>query len=215
MAVGLRENNKFKIGDLVRHKNREEIWLVVDNYPGASCRHVNVKDEEGIVLNDIHTDWLVLVERAVIPEEEIVFEVGDIVDCILHKNRLFLSDTYKITSIDLENKRCSVQGETGLEDYDVPLNWFKKKEEKEFHSSHYESDSIEPISYIMGNKMSFNRGNIIKYASRVGKKENQEKLDCHKILDYMMLLAIEEGILLDKKELIDLINYRFNWKESR
>lgn len=153
MAVGSRENNKFKINDLVRHKNKEELWLVVDNYPGASCRHVNVRDEEGIVLNDIHTDWLVLVERPATPEK------------------------------------------------------------KEFHSSHYESDAIEPISYIMGNKMSFNRGNIIKYASRVGKKENQEKLDCHKILDYMMLLAIEEGILLDRKELINLINYRFDWSD--
>ncbi|MGL5715414.1 MAG: DUF3310 domain-containing protein [Paraclostridium sp.] len=216
MAVGLRENNKFKIGDLVRHKSKEEVWLVVDNYPGASCRHVNVRDEEGIVLNNIHTDWLVLVERAVTPEEEeVVFEVGDIVDCILHKNRLFLSDTYKITSIDLKNKRCSVQGESGLEDYDVPLNWFKKKENKEFHSSHYESDAIEPIEFMMSNKMDFCRASIVKYAFRAGKKEGQESLDIKKIIDYALLLAMQEGIAFTKEDAQDIIDYRFGWKEGR
>lgn len=99
-------------------------------------------------------------------------------------------------------------------EFSVHHSWLNYlSQDKKFHSSHYESDAIEPISYIMGNNMSFNRGNIIKYASRVGKKENQEKLDCHKILDYMILLAIEEGIPLDRKELIDLINYRFDWSD--
>lgn len=82
---------------------------------------------------------------------------------------------------------------------------------KEFHSSHYES-RIEPIQYIMANKLSFNRGNIIKYATRAGKKSGQEKLDIHKIIDYAMLTAIEDGIELNEEELIDLIKYRLSWR---
>ncbi|MGL5713817.1 MAG: DUF3310 domain-containing protein [Paraclostridium sp.] len=151
----------------------------------------------------------------VIPEEEVIFEVGDIVDCILNKNRLFNSETYEITSIDLENRWCSVQGETGLEDYDVPLNWFKKKEKKEFHSSHYESESIEPIEFMMSNKMDFCRASIVKYAFRAGKKEGQESLDIKKIIDYALLLATQEGIEFTKEDAQSIIDYRFSWKEGR
>lgn len=88
------------------------------------------------------------------------------------------------------------------------------KEDNMFHSSHYEG-AIEPIQFIMANKMTFNRGNIIKYATRAGKKSGQEKLDIHKIIDYAMLMAIEENIELDRDELVKLIDYRMNWKKER
>lgn len=96
--------------------------------------------------------------------------------------------------------------------------WYVKKKEvcavKEFHSSHYEG-KIEPIEFIMANKMSFNRGNIIKYATRACKKSGQEKLDIHKIIDYAMLMAFEEGVDIDKDDIIKLVNYRFDWKKKR
>ena len=85
---------------------------------------------------------------------------------------------------------------------------------EEFHSSHYEG-KIEPIEFIMANKMSFNRGNIIKYATRACKKSGQEKLDIHKIIDYAMLMAFEEGVDIDKDDIIKLVNYRFDWKKIR
>lgn len=88
------------------------------------------------------------------------------------------------------------------------------KEDNMFHSSHYEG-KIEPIQFIMANKMTFNRGNIIKYATRACKKSGQEKLDIHKIIDYAMLMAIEENIELDRDELVKLIDYRMNWKKER
>lgn len=88
------------------------------------------------------------------------------------------------------------------------------KEDNMFHSSHYEV-AIEPIQFIMANKMTFNRGNIIKYATRLGFKSGQEKLDIHKIIDYAMLMAIEENIELDRDELVKLIDYRMNWKKER
>lgn len=96
--------------------------------------------------------------------------------------------------------------------------WYVKKKEvcavKEFHSSHYEG-KIEPIEFIMANNMSFNRGNIIKYATRACKKSGQEKLDIHKIIDYAMLMAFEEGVDIDKDDIIKLVNYRFDWKKNR
>ena len=84
----------------------------------------------------------------------------------------------------------------------------------EFHSRHYNA-TIEPIEYIMSNKLSFNRGNIIKYATRACKKSGQEKLDIHKIIDYAMLMAFEEGVDIDKDDIIKLVNYRFDWKKNR
>lgn len=84
----------------------------------------------------------------------------------------------------------------------------------EFHSGHYNA-TIEPIEYIMMNKLSFNRGNIIKYATRAGKKSGQEKLDIHKIIDYAILMAFEEGIDIKESEIIDLVKYRFNWEKDK
>lgn len=83
-----------------------------------------------------------------------------------------------------------------------------------FHSSHYESNKIEPITYIMANNMSFNRGNIVKYAHRAGKKEGQQELDIKKIIDYAMLLGFENGAFPSREELIMLIDYRYDWKEE-
>lgn len=90
-----------------------------------------------------------------------------------------------------------------------------KTNKKEFHSSHYESDSIEPIEFMMSNKMDFCRASIVKYAFRAGKKEGQETLDIKKIIDYAILLAMQEGINFTKEDAQSIIDYRFNWKEER
>ena len=54
----------------------------------------------------------------------------------------------------------------------------EKEEEKEDIiecPQHYARWKIEPITYIMRNDMSFWRGNIIKYATRAGHKQYQNK----------------------------------------
>lgn len=38
------------------------------------------------------------------------------------------------------------------------------------HPPHYTDYSIEPVTFIMANELSFWRGNIVKYALRAGKK---------------------------------------------
>lgn len=87
-------------------------------------------------------------------------------------------------------------------------------EDNSFHSSHYHG-KIEPIDLISSNRLDFNRASIIKYAFRAGKKSGQEKLDIKKIIDYALLLANQEDIELSKEEIIELINYRYNWIDNR
>lgn len=108
-----------------------------------------------------------------------------------------------------ENDDCS---EAGVYCCNLEL---LNKEKETFHSSHYESDAIEPIEFMMSNKLDFCRSSIIKYAFRAGKKEGQETLDITKIIDYALLLAQQEDIPFTKEDAQKIIDYRFNWKEAR
>lgn len=79
-------------------------------------------------------------------------------------------------------------------------------------NTHYKS-KIEPLEYIIENGFDFVRGNIIKYASRVGKKKGEEKNDIKKIIDYALILAKQENINIDFDELKKIIDYRKEWKK--
>lgn len=79
-------------------------------------------------------------------------------------------------------------------------------------NNHYKS-KIEPLEYIIENGFDFVRGNIIKYASRAGKKEGEEKNDIKKIIDYALILAKQENINIDFDELKKVIDYRKEWKK--
>ena len=50
-------------------------------------------------------------------------------------------------------------------------------------NEHYNGD-IEPIDLIEAQNLNFNRGNVVKYVSRAGKKEN-EREDLEKALWYI------------------------------
>jgi hypothetical protein len=49
---------------------------------------------------------------------------------------------------------------------------------------HYKTESIDVIDICKILELNFNRGNILKYISRAGKKEN-EMQDLEKALDYL------------------------------
>lgn len=103
----------------------------------------------------------------------------------------------------------------GFGDSEFHVSHFELYKEPKFHSSHYESDSIEPIEFMMSNKLDFCRASIIKYAFRAGKKEGQESLDIKKIIDYAILLAMQEGIDFTYQDAKDIIDYRFEWEGKR
>ncbi|MFQ9297749.1 MAG: DUF3310 domain-containing protein [Clostridia bacterium] len=74
-----------------------------------------------------------------------------------------------------ENYYPSVQ-EVEVEDINDPVN----------HPSHYCDGNIEVIDFIIDKKLNFNRGNVIKYTSRAGKKNpNKEVEDLEKARFYL------------------------------
>ncbi len=55
--------------------------------------------------------------------------------------------------------------------------------------SHYTSGGIEPIKYIQSHKMNYEKGNVIKYITRAGKKKGQSEIkDLKKAMKYIGLL---------------------------
>lgn len=160
-------------------------------------------------------------EYAEIEEEKEVenkFKVGDKVrfvgDYELYKGAIKYGSCFWVHSIESESR---INVTNGIDVYEgVSANSFELIEEKkEFHSSHYESDSIEPIEFMMSNKMDFCRASIVKYAFRAGKKKGQESLDIKKIIDYAILLAMQEGIDFTYQDAKDIIDYRFEWEGKR
>lgn len=43
------------------------------------------------------------------------------------------------------------------------------------HPSHYTSGAIEPIDFIESQGLNFNRGNVVKYIARAGRKKSKGK----------------------------------------
>lgn len=116
---------------------------------------------------------------------------------------------------DFKTNYIEVIDDTGANVVATKDRFCMETEVEVFHSNHYESDSIEPIEFIMSNNLDFCRGNIVKYGFRAGKKQGQEALDIKKIIDYSLLLAIQEGISISRDDIVKLVDYRFKWKESR
>ncbi|AHJ02910.1 hypothetical protein AX10_00055 [Listeria monocytogenes WSLC1001] len=55
--------------------------------------------------------------------------------------------------------------------------------------SHYTSGGIEPIEFIQSHNMNFEKGNVIKYVTRAGKKEGQTEVkDLKKARQYLDFL---------------------------
>lgn len=142
-------------------------------------------------------------------------------------NRSFVSDkfydvsrvfndgkTYELIAEDGNPKCVHVSWLADIAKHETEKNEVVEKPEK-FHSSHYESKGIECIELITSNKLDFCRSSIIKYAFRAGNKEGQGKLDIKKIIDYALLLALQEDIEFSKEDAQSIIDYRFGWKESR
>ena len=53
------------------------------------------------------------------------------------------------------------------------------------HNNHYKA-KVQPIELIEANELNFNRGNVVKYVSRAGKKEGEPEIkDLEKALYYL------------------------------
>ncbi|MGL5963973.1 MAG: DUF3310 domain-containing protein, partial [Fusobacteriaceae bacterium] len=109
---------------------------------------------------------------------------------------------YKVLATDLTNGITKVVNDIDEE------SWYKSDmfvEQVKNGGTHYQSSGIEPINFIMSNKLDFCRGNIIKYAFRAGKKQGEATADITKIIHYALFLAEQENIEIDWNKIRGLV----------
>lgn len=68
----------------------------------------------------------------------------------------------------------------------------QEQKEKQIGGNHYLNKSIQPIDYIMENKLGFCEGNVVKYVTRHKEKNGAE--DIRKAIHYLrFILASDYG----------------------
>lgn len=87
--------------------------------------------------------------------------------------------------------------------YEILVKYQHRMEEDDtkkddiYHPNHYTSGGIEPIQYIQSHNMNYEKGNVIKYITRAGKKEGESEIkDLKKAQNYIQLLITK----LEEKE---------------
>jgi len=70
---------------------------------------------------------------------------------------------------------------------------------------HYASSKIEPIDYIVANKLSYCEGNVVKYISRWKLKGGLQ--DLHKAKQYIDFIIDKEGVTTVTKDEEDNIPF--------
>lgn len=93
-----------------------------------------------------------------------------------------INKEYKV--IEFDNYFAQIRDDKGGNTW-IGHDFFEKtvKEKKE---KHYKTNSIDVIDICKLYSLNFNKGNIVKYICRAGKKENTPELvDLKKALDYI------------------------------
>ena len=64
--------------------------------------------------------------------------------------------------------------------------YYKQKEENVIKPSHYKAGEFDVIAFCQLHNINFDLGNVIKYVTRAGKKENNSELqDLNKAMEYL------------------------------
>ena len=64
--------------------------------------------------------------------------------------------------------------------------YYKEKEKNAIKPSHYEAGEFDVIAFCQLHNINFDLGNVIKYVTRAGKKENNSELqDLNKAMEYL------------------------------
>ena len=64
--------------------------------------------------------------------------------------------------------------------------YYKQKEENAIKPSHYKAGGFDVIAFCQLHNINFDLGNVIKYVTRAGKKENNSELqDLNKAMEYL------------------------------
>lgn len=79
--------------------------------------------------------------------------------------------------------------------------------DKQVGGNHYKQQTIQPIEYIIANKLDFCRGNIVKYITRDKFKEKDD--DIKKVIDYAIFI-LKFDYKYDDKDIKNYFKERFN-----
>lgn len=66
----------------------------------------------------------------------------------------------------------------------------KMNKEKQVGGSHYNNKAIQPIDYILENKLGYCEGNVVKYVTRHREKNGAE--DIKKAIHYLRFILADE-----------------------
>ena len=118
-------------------------------------------------------------------------EIGDIVKCVdlsgLSYSDVFLTygNTYKVIGVDKvsEIEIIDIVDDSGLV-VSYPFRLFSKVDTENKSATKHYDESVQPIDLIEAFNLGFNRGNVIKYVSRAGRKDNELE-DLEKALWYL------------------------------
>ena len=76
---------------------------------------------------------------------------------------------------------------------------YGKASEKQIGGSHYKDCAIQPVDYIVKNKLDFLEGNVVKYITRHKEKDGPE--DIKKVIHYaQLILELTYGIKKTKEK---------------
>lgn len=155
---------KFNLGDKVRIKSNGVIGIIIargyNEYLDENDKQQSFEEYqiEADKFYQCNEDEIELCNPII---EEGKYLTKDIIDCKMFKELTRLLKPQEIKNIKVE---------------DDPVN----------HPSHYTDGNIEVIDFIIDKKLNFNRGNVIKYTSRAGKKNvNKEVEDLEKARFYL------------------------------
>lgn len=160
---------KFNLGEKVKIKSNGVIGIIIargyneylnENDKQQSFEEYQIEADKYYQCNE---DEIELCNPVI---EEGKYLTKDIIDCKMFEELTGLLKPQEIKNIKVEDK----------ENNNDPVN----------HPSHYCDGNIEVIDFIIDKKLNFNRGNVIKYTSRAGKKDsNKEVEDLEKARFYL------------------------------
>lgn len=107
-------------------------------------------------------------------------EVKQVMGHDVFKCEVYYKDGDKLDVLFYENELMKRGCETAGKLYEE----FHYRNEPDTIPSHYKANEFDVIDFCNDYGLNFNRGNVVKYVARAGKKENELK-DLKKALDYI------------------------------
>jgi len=169
---------KFNLGDKVRIKSNDIIGIIISR---GYNEYLDENDkEQSFIEYQIEADKYYQCN-----EDEIeLIKIGQVLQSIYN-----IPPQIKINSNEkdfIENNTSNIKFKLETDNGGNTLKIEQVEDDVVNHPRYYCDGNIEVIDFIIDKKLNFNRGNVIKYVSRAGKKDiNKEIEDLEKARFYL------------------------------